>query len=292
MIRARQKTIITRKHVQGFTLIELILVLVLLGIVGVGVSNFVRSAMTIYVDVSQRESLLRGASFGLERLTREMSNAVPNSVRINGNAAVHCVEFVPINWSSFYLDIPLVINTTSTIDVIEMSTIDNLAYTPSADELAVVYPLSPAHVYDPSENRAQPILSCSDDGDGNCATLDDSDKVVQLEVPNDYPFSSPSQRVYLADQAVSYCVRNQSLYRHLGNISVNQQIYTSGGDLMAQGVNNVLSNDPATNPQADDPFYTLTTRLQRNSYVRVNFLFSREDEQIALIKDVQLPNVP
>lgn len=289
--RQNQRFTLTRQH-QGFTLVELILVIILLGIVGVGTANFIRSASNIYVDVSQRESLLRGASFAVERFTRELSTAVPNSVRIGGNAAVHCVEFVPINWSSFYLDLPLASNSTSNIETIEMSSIDGVAYVPNANELAIVYPLTPSHVYDPSTQRAQPILSCSDDGDGDCATLDDGDKVIQLEVANDYPLSSPTSRVYLANTSISYCVRNQSLYRHVGGVAVNQPIYTSGGSLMAQGLNNVLSASPATNPQITDPFQSIAATLQRNGYTRANFLFSRDDEQISIVKEVQVPNVP
>ncbi|MCJ8274937.1 MAG: prepilin-type N-terminal cleavage/methylation domain-containing protein, partial [Psychrosphaera sp.] len=44
--------------VKGFTLIEMVVVIVLLGIVGVGMGNFIGLGAQIYVDAVSREQVL------------------------------------------------------------------------------------------------------------------------------------------------------------------------------------------------------------------------------------------
>jgi MSHA biogenesis protein MshO len=109
---------------RGFTLIELVMVLVVLAIVSVGITRFIRSSTQIFIDTSERERLLREGSFAVERLNREIADAVPNSVRLTGNAGVHCLQFVPIKWSTFYLSVPLTPTADREMDVIEMQDIN------------------------------------------------------------------------------------------------------------------------------------------------------------------------
>ncbi len=280
------------KYTAGFTLVELVTIIVLLGIVGVGAAKFIRNASDIYIDVTERDELLANASFIAERLARELSQAIPNSVRIDGSSAVHCLEFVPINWSAIYLSIPAVGETTPQLDVIELTDIDNNVYVPDANDYAILYPLQPAHVYDQTDNRRQLVLSCSDDDDGNCATLGDSDSVVQLLVDEGFAQSSPTRRVYIADSAISYCLRGNNLYRHVSAINTAQAVFNSGGELMAENIANVLSNSPSSAQTLQDPFQSFAATLTRGGFTRMNFLFARGDEQISIVREVQIPNVP
>ncbi|MEM0910956.1 MAG: type II secretion system protein [Pseudomonadota bacterium] len=279
------------KH-RGFTLVELVLIIVLLGIVGVGAASFLRGASNIYLDVTERDALLHSSSFATERLARELAQAVPNSVRIKGDSTVHCVEFVPINWSAIYLQMPAVGESSPQLDVIELFDIDNNPYSIESSDVAILYPLQAAHVYDPSNNRRQSVLSCSDDGDGNCATDDDSDAIVQLSVADGFAESSPTRRVYIANTAISYCLRNNDLYRHESSISLEQTVFTGGGDLMAENITNTLSSSPSTSQALQDPFQSIAASLTRGGYTRLNFLFTRGDEQLSVVREVQIPNVP
>ena len=78
---------------QGFTLVELVVTLVVLAIVSVGITGFIISSTQVFLDASERERLLREGSFAVERIHRETSAALPNSVRSAGNAVVRCLEF-------------------------------------------------------------------------------------------------------------------------------------------------------------------------------------------------------
>lgn len=274
----------------GFTLIELIIVIVILGIVSISVSGIIRSAMDTVTTVTERENLVREGSFLVERFNRELNNAVPNSVRILGNASAHCLEFVPLNWSTIYLSLPLTNQTSSTVDMVELVDIQGNIYVPSSSDFGIVFPTRAAEVYDASLNRRQAVSSCSDDGDGDCATNDDSDQVVQVSFNDGFDTTSPSQRIYFADRAISYCMRNNEVYRHTSSINVNQTLFTVGGERMAQELVNVLGASSVSGEQ--NPFRTISANLQRNASTQTLFIFGRDDEFVTFMQEVQIPNVP
>ncbi len=95
------------KKQSGFTLIELVTVIVILGILSVGISSFLKFGAQIFVDATDRDKILSSARFAIERLNRELRGAVPNSARILVNNGNHCIEFTPIAHSFVYIDIPV-----------------------------------------------------------------------------------------------------------------------------------------------------------------------------------------
>lgn len=288
--KLRGQSTLSYSDERGFTLIELIVVIVILGIVSISISGIVRSTIDTVNTVSERENLVREGSYLLERFNRELNRAVPNSVRIAGNASAHCIEFVALNYSTSYLSLPLLATTDVTADVIELFDINNEPYVLQSSDVGIVFPTQPSEVYDASLNRRQSVLSCSDDGDGNCATNDDSDAIVQISFADGFDTSSPSRRMYFANQAISYCMRNNAVYRHVSGINTTQTIYTSGGALMAQGLVNTLAANVAAGEQS--PFTRTDATLQRNAATRALFIFGREEERVTFMQEVQIPNVP
>jgi MSHA biogenesis protein MshO len=278
----------------GFTLVELVVVLVVLSIVSVGMARFIRSSTQIFIDASEREQLLREGSFAVERINREISAAVPNSVRLTGNAGVHCLQFVPIRWSSFYLTLPLTPSSDREIDIIEMQDIDGNVFTPVArSDYALVYPTSSNDVYSNTSNRRQLINACSDDGDGDCATNDDTDGVVQLTLDGAFSQASPARRIYIANSAVNYCVRNNAIYRHESAISATQTTFISGGVLMAENLANQLSADPnVADANSKNPFRIVDASLRRNAVTQTQFIFTRDGENMTFTQEIHVPNVP
>jgi len=94
------------KNQQGFTLVELVTVIVILGVLATSITSFLRFGTKSYTDASDREALISSARFVIERLNREVRNALPNSIRTIG-ANNECLEFVPVDKSVIYLDIPV-----------------------------------------------------------------------------------------------------------------------------------------------------------------------------------------
>jgi len=82
----------TRSAQAGFTLIEMIVVIVVLGIVAGVLGGFIYQAVNAYRDTSERSELVDRARVALERLAREVQHAVPNSIRVVAGGTG--VEFV------------------------------------------------------------------------------------------------------------------------------------------------------------------------------------------------------
>ncbi|WP_100643540.1 PilW family protein [Alteromonas facilis] len=279
----------------GFTLVELIMTLVVLAVVSVGIAGFVRSSVGIFNDVTEREQLLGDSRFLLERMTREIRSAVPNSIRVTGNNSAHCLQFVPIDYSTFYLEAPLFPGSDDELTVVEMGDINGNPYVPVNNaSYAIIYPTRPNHVYSTSQRRRRTVIACEDAGSNtSCATLDDPNNSAVLTVDNAFQTTSPANRVYFASRAHNYCLRNGNVYFHQSNIQPNQTLFTSGGVLMAEHVQNVLSPNPSNQgSNSDDPFRLFDSSLLNNAYVQLRFRFERNEEVLNYNHEVHVINVP
>jgi len=78
----------------GFTLVEMIMVIVITGIIGGMVAVFLKAPIQQYMDVSRRAELTDIADTAVRRMARDVRIAVPNSVRFT-NCTAPCVEFIP-----------------------------------------------------------------------------------------------------------------------------------------------------------------------------------------------------
>ena len=72
----------------GFTLIELIIVILIIGILSGILFTVLRGPMLAYIDVDRRTRLVDIADTALQRMTREIRLALPNSIRINAGPSV------------------------------------------------------------------------------------------------------------------------------------------------------------------------------------------------------------
>jgi MSHA biogenesis protein MshO len=77
---------------RGFTLVELIVVMVVIGIMAGILVVFFSPALSNYFDTARRAGLSDVADGAMRRIVRDVRMSVPNSVRSWGN---QCVEMVP-----------------------------------------------------------------------------------------------------------------------------------------------------------------------------------------------------
>lgn len=77
---------------RGFTLVELIVVMVVTGILAAGLVVFFRPALDNYAMISRRAALTDLADGAMRAMMRDVRSAVPNSIRQPNN---QCFEVVP-----------------------------------------------------------------------------------------------------------------------------------------------------------------------------------------------------
>lgn len=84
----------------GFSLVELITVIVVLAVVASVGTGFIVSATDSYRQTQTRAALVNTARQALERMTRQLRGAMPYSVRITNSG--NCVEFMPVAGGGYY----------------------------------------------------------------------------------------------------------------------------------------------------------------------------------------------
>ena len=86
---------------RGFTLVEMIMVIVITGIIGGMVAMFLKAPIQQYMDVARRADMTDIADTALRRVGRDLRTALPNSVRVipgtcpGGMGACSFLEFIP-----------------------------------------------------------------------------------------------------------------------------------------------------------------------------------------------------
>jgi MSHA biogenesis protein MshO len=86
-------TVVSRFQ-RGFTLVEAIVVIVIMGIMVAAIALFLRWPFQSYMDTQRRGQMSDLADGALRRISRDLRNALPNSIRVT-SAASTCVEFLP-----------------------------------------------------------------------------------------------------------------------------------------------------------------------------------------------------
>ena len=254
---------------KGFTLIELVLVIAILGIISVGFVGFINIGSNVYQNVSNRDSLISDARFAVERLNRELRNALPNSIRIMDNGSRQCLEFVPIKTSHVYTDIPANGDLPSTdIEAIKASAF----YSFSNTDRVVVYPIDQNDAYDLSLNRAQQI-----------STVDTSTNIWKLTLNSATSFASdsPNEHLFIVDEPVSYCAETNKLERFSAYGFNNNQVILTNGVLMAEHID-----------ISEELPFTFDVKQQSDAIVQVDLTFSQNNESVFFSNGVHIQHVP
>lgn len=217
---------------RGFTLVELVMVIILLGVVGTMTSRYLVFGGEIYADAKSRQEAVASVRFAVERIRRDLHNAVPSSVRISQDK--RCLELVPMVDSGSYLQLPR-----SAADK-DLNTVVMSGKKSKKDDLLWIYAETPADIYANARNRRATIDS---------VTLLAGDQYqYQFATAPRFAENSPSRRFYTGREPVSYCLKDGSLYRHSGyGWKTDQVIFPSGDVLIAQGIKNNLSIQPLFN---------------------------------------------
>ena len=297
-----------RNRQRGFTLVEAVVVMVLIGILSGIMVLFIRKPVQQYVDAAERADLTDVADLSLRRMTRELRGALPNSIRILNITGGTMVEFIPVKSGGLYLDASDDAGATPYLSFTDNSklsfaVVGTMSVTPAAGDYVVVYNLGPGFSRaDAYSNVAGSMNRASLNASGtvtptwtapsNTATLINMQSnpfaVSGATIPN----ASPSHRFQIVSKPVTFrCAPLVAggpvvLTRHW-NYGFNDNVV----DPLGSGSSAVL----ATNVNSCSFTYNNTVNLQHgliNLTVSLGRATSSANENVTLTQQVNVENTP
>ena len=283
---------------KGFTLIELCMVMVLLGMTTMGAGGIIKTSGQIFLDVSERDALTSSVRFSVERLNREIRTALPNSVRVFSDETVKCLEYIPTLVIGISLEIPAVpeaidpegVDTTITVVRFDDSLLSGVVH-------VVVNPLVVDQVYDTIE-KSTIRYALDSEGRRSIGKIIDNLWTIELEEPVYFTENSPTKRIFFVNEPVAYCASEGLLTRYTdygfngieldengkaltGKLDNNGEPLTGVGVLMAEGID-----------LAGTSFMVKKASSFSNTLVDITLNFSKNAKIFTFHNQAQVLNVP
>ncbi|MCK4502599.1 MAG: prepilin-type N-terminal cleavage/methylation domain-containing protein [Desulfuromonadales bacterium] len=258
----------------GFTLIEMVVVIVIVGILSALGGQFIVAPITGYIDLSRRTRLVDQAEISLRRMQRDIRHALPNSIRIDSTG--HYLEILNTVGGGRYRLYP----DGGSGDSLDFSGNDNgfdvlgdLHTIPVTGQHLVVYNIS-------TSGASGNAYASSPD---NMAVVGAGSSVAHVNLNPGFNFAngSPYQRFFIVDQPITYACEGGSLNRYAGyGFNVAQPAPPAGTpDLVSQGISGCQFNyDPGAS--------------QRAGLVTLELSLTEAGETITLLHQVHVVNTP
>ena len=257
----------------GFTLVELIVVIVVLSIVSVLGAQMIVTATDSYARTESRSKLVQTGRQAIERMTRQLRLALPNALRVSPSA--NCIEFMQVVAGAHYLNaVPDSNNGAPLTDAV--ATAPFTLGAGSAAHVAIA-PLTDIEVYTTAVPAARVGI-----GTLGGAPID----TVPLAGNHRFLRNSINRRLFVLDNPARFCVTGGQLryYSDYGLLS------TALTDADPGGGDSLLARDVAA---AAPGAFTLSAGTEdRNTIVDIRLRFGESGESIVLNHKVFVRNVP
>ena len=247
----------------GFTLIELVTVVVILAIVTTFGTGFIISTMESYTDTQDRSKLINRSRQAIEQTTRRIRGAAPNSIRITNGG--NCLEFLPLASGGNYINpVPDTANGAPASNSIATAphTIDF-----GTARYVLIGAQSPAEIY----------------GGAAIATLAaNTPTLLTLSSNKTWLRNSPARRFFLTDDPQAICLSGNDLRHYTGYASPLSSTGTPGGSgtLMAD------------NASSATPFAFEAGTETRGAVVVIDLIFTEGDQRVPIRQEVFVRNAP
>ena len=289
-------------------MIELIIVIVLSGILSLAMIQFISAPVESYVDQSRRARLVDIADNAISQITRDVQQALPNSLRVG--CAGGCVEFLrvvtggryragpagdPLSFvpsdadSSFDVQGPL-----SNISLLTTSASPTACVEGSADCIAIYNTGQPGT---DAWNTDHAAGSWKPD---NLATLSavsaSSISFINTNFSSGstvFPAASPEQRFYIVDSPVSYvCDSAAGTMRRYEGYSMVHPYTAADEHAELTGLGNPAEHALMADRISACTFAYAAGTPSRNGLLSMRIRVSEAGEHITLLAQAHVPNMP
>lgn len=287
----------------GFTLIELIVVMVLLGILAAGAGLLINRPIEAYQDQQRRQMLVDAAEMASRRLAGDIRHALPNSLRLVDNAPDGWVlEMTPTVDAGRYrdqsggaydqpddrLEFDRADDTFNLLG--SFTRLDDTPAQNYPDYRLVVYNTAPWQLYgDAAAGNNPGVISAP----GFTLDSDGLEQRLRLDTPQQFLLRSPAQRLFVVASPVSYvCDANSgTLTRYAGyGFVASQSAIDSDAELAARPGVEVA---PMTRHVERCAILYQPGSAQRSGLVTLRLgLSDVRGGSVSLLKQVQVVNAP
>ena len=244
---------------QGFTFVEIIFVVVILGSVAAIGSSYLVSTVNAYRDTQVRSVLVQRGRLAVEQIARQIRMAAPNSVRVSSSGA--CIEFLPVVAGAHYQGaLPDANNGMAAVTSISTSEFSLGEGVPAQLVLA---PFVPSDVYTNAAFASRVGLGALGSAPITSIPLATSHRFLR---------NSPTNRVYLTANPLRFCLVGTNLYQYSGYGFLTSALTDTdpGGttDILAQGISSgsqLFSLSPGSEDRNAAVILDLVATYGRNS---------------------------
>ncbi len=282
--RRRVRRAAASRRSDGFTRVELVLVIALLGVVGTLGAGFIAQAAQMYRVGIARAELMDEASDVMRRLAREVAGALPNSVRSTVAADGTYLELVPTLAAGRYRAEASVSAEPAGTDPLEFGAspadtsfqVLGPAVEVAAGSQLVIYNLGTAEADAYAGNNRRTPVSTG-------AALS---TVTYTAAGGGFPIDSPDHRFFVVGAPVSFhCASDGRLTRYAGYGWSATQPTLASGSLAAASASRLAT----TVAQCS---FELDAGLANLGSVLIRLTLSRDGESVTLLHQVTVDATP
>jgi MSHA biogenesis protein MshO len=291
------------RRAAGFTLIELIVVIVISGILATVVSQLIQRPVESYQAQSRRAELVDIADTALRRISRDLRDALPNSVRVGCGG--QCLEYLRTVSGGRYRSRPENDPFSLSFDPSDAdNSFEVLGFL--NDSSAIV---TGANADDCSKSLASCVVIYNTGGTYDAYSLDNAATVTVVNIGSRitlgfdnsnfssgqpaFPATSPEQHFFIVDTPVTYlCDLTQGTLRiYQGyNIQSDQTAVDSHAELTGQG--NPAEHSLLAKKITGCDFKYDPGDLTRNALVTMELTVAETGESVTLLQQAHVSNVP
>lgn len=274
----------------GFTMIEAIIAMTILGIVGAMIAVFIRMPVQGYDSASRRAELTDIADVALRRMSRDLQRAVPNSVRVTTVGSQTYLELLLASTGGVYRAECATAGCSGNLDFNSATGDDGfdvlggLTVQPTVGQRVVIFNLGVPGADAYSADNTASITAVGTTSTSGTLSI----------VPTRFPFTSPNQSFQVIDTPVTYICSPATA----GNNGTGTLMRVSGYDIAATqpvdfaGMNNITSAVLATRVGGCAITPPENMILPGHALVTVWLSLQSGGETVSLYHEAHINNVP
>ncbi len=286
---------LSRSGCGGFTLVEMIIVIVVTGIIAGMVGVFIRAPVSAYFDTERRVRLTEAADTALRRIARDLRGALPNSVRVVAAGPTIYLEFIPTVGGGRYRRYSTAAGLGNALDFSTAdAAFDVVGPVPvySAGQSVVIYNMGPGTFADAyagnnrvaatSSNNAMPAAPAAISTDGAPHT-------VTLAAALQFPAPSPASLFHVVSSPVTYaCTPNAALPAAGTLVRYEGYAFSAAPPVPPAGGAAVVVNGISACAFSYDP----AGATARTALVTLSITLSEAGESVPIVHQIHVQGTP